>query len=80
MLSDDMRSATARRDEGIRRITRLTWQAGVLGLVCSAVIAVALGHHADAGTASHTQQGSILVPSQPPAPVPGVGQVTSGAS
>jgi hypothetical protein len=80
MLGDDMRSATARRDEGVRRITRLTWRAGAIGVICSAVIAIAFGHHAEAGAVHHHQPGIILVPNQPPAPVSGAGQVTSGAS
>lgn len=82
MRGDDLRSATARRDDGVRKITRLTWRAGAVGVACSAAIAVAFGHHAHAGTAQpqHHQQGTILVPNQPPAPGTGAGQVTSGAS
>jgi hypothetical protein len=82
MRGDDLRSAAARRDHGVRKITRLTWRAGAVGVACSAVIAVAFGHHADAGTpkAQHNQQGTIVVPNQPPAPGTGAGQVTSGAS
>jgi hypothetical protein len=82
MLGDDMRAAVARRDEGVRKISRLTWRAGVVGVICSAVIAVAFGHHADAQTArpGHDRQGTILIPNQPPAPASGGGQVTSGAS
>jgi hypothetical protein len=82
MLGDDMRAAVARRDDGVRKITRLTWRAAVVGVICSAAIAVAFGHHADAQTARSGphQQGTILVPNQPPAPANGAGQVTSGAS
>lgn len=82
MLGDDMRSAVARRDDGVRKVSRLTRRAGVVGVICSAVIAVAFGHHADAQTArpEHRQQGIIVVPNQPPAPANGAGQVTSGAS
>ena len=77
-----MRSAVTRRDEGVRRVSRVTWRAGAIGVVCSALIAVAFGHHADAQAAQTGQhrQGGILVPNQPPAPVKGAGQVTSGAS
>jgi hypothetical protein len=80
--NDDLRSAVTRRDDGVRRIRRLTWRAGAVGLICSALIAVAFGHHADAQAArpGQHQQGGIVVPNQPPAPVKGAGQVTSGAS
>jgi hypothetical protein len=85
MLGHDMGSAAARRDGGVRKVSRLTWGAGAVGVICSAVIAVAFGYHADAeaaqqGGSQHSQQGTILVPNQPPAPVKGAGQVTSGAS
>jgi hypothetical protein len=85
MLGDDMRSVAARRDDGIRKVRRLSWRAGAAGVICSALIAAAFGHHADVQTAQqgrpqHNQQGSILVPNQPPAPAQGAGQVTSGAS
>jgi hypothetical protein len=82
MLGNDMRSAVARRNDGVRQVSRLTWRAGAVGVICSAIIAVAFGHHADAQAAQpgHHQQGGIVVPNQPPAPVKGAGQVTSGAS
>jgi hypothetical protein len=80
MFGHDMRSATARRDAGIRTVTRVTWRAGVAGVACSALIAVAFGHHASTESARQHGRGGILVPSQPPAPVKGAGQVTSGAS
>jgi hypothetical protein len=76
MPGHDLHAAAARRDEGIARVRRITWRAGAAG-----VIAVAFGHHAEAGTSRPaTPPGSITVPSQPPAPVPGAGQVTSGGS
>lgn len=78
MLGDNMRSAAARRDDGVRKVARLTWRAGVAGVICSAVIAVAFGHHANAEVSRG--QGGIVVPNQPPAPLKGAGQVTSGAS
>jgi hypothetical protein len=81
MAGHDRPAAAARRDEGIARVRRLTWQAGAAGVLCSAVIAVAFGHHADAGTATPSPApGTIVVPSQPPAAVPGAGHVTSGGS
>lgn len=86
MRRDSAGSAAAARDEGLRKVTRLTWRAGAAGVVCSALIAAAFGHgvasqHA-AGARGNSQhgKGTILIPAQPPAAVPGSGQVTSGAS
>jgi hypothetical protein len=45
MRRDDVRFAAAARDDGLRKISKLTWRAGAAGVVCSAVIAVAFGHH-----------------------------------
>ena len=45
MRRDEVRFAAAARDDGIRKISKLTWRAGAAGVVCSALIAVALGHH-----------------------------------
>ena len=78
-------SAAAARDAGIRRISRFTWRAGAAGVACSALIAVAFGHHAAAqqpktGNGGTPGQGTIVIPAQPPAPAQGAGQVTSGAS
>jgi hypothetical protein len=75
----DTRSTVARRDDGVRAVTRYNWRAGIAGLIFSAVIGFAFGNHANA-TAKHSERGTILVPSQPPAPATGSGQVTSGAS
>jgi hypothetical protein len=85
MRRDDVRFAAAARDDGIRKISSFTWRAGAAGVVCSALIAVAFGHHVAAqqsstGNSGHSGQGTILVPAQPPAPAQGAGQVTSGAS
>jgi hypothetical protein len=86
MRRDRARSAAAARDDGLRRITRLTWRAGAAGVVCSALIAAAFGHDVAAGDAttrggtSHQGRGAILIPAQPPAPAQGSGQVNSGAS
>jgi hypothetical protein len=80
MSGYDRRDAAARRDEGVRTVTKYTWRAGVIGLICSAFIGLAFAHHADAQTAQQRQPGGILVPSQPPGPGHGGGQVTSGAT
>jgi uncharacterized membrane protein YgcG len=45
MRRDDVRFAAAARDDGIRKISKYTWRAGAAGVLCSALIAVALGHH-----------------------------------
>jgi hypothetical protein len=45
MRRDDVRFAAAARDDGIRKISRFTWRAGAAGVVFSAVMAVAFGHH-----------------------------------
>ena len=45
MRRDDVRFAAAARDDGIRKISKYTWRAGAAGVLCSAVIAVAFGHH-----------------------------------
>jgi len=79
MSGYDVRDAAARRDEGVRTVTKFTWRAGVAGVICSALLGLAFGHHADTQTAQQRQQG-ILVPSQPPGPGHGAGQVTSGAT
>jgi hypothetical protein len=45
MRRDDVRFAAAARDDGIHKISKFTWRAGAAGVVCSALIAVAFGHH-----------------------------------
>jgi hypothetical protein len=81
MRRDDIGSAAAARERGLRTIRKITWGTGVAGVICSALIAAAFGHHAAAAQPRRSgQQGSILVPAQPPAPSQGAGQVTSGAS
>ena len=132
MRPRDVRFAAAARDDGIHKISKFTWRAGAAGVACSALIAVAFGHHVatnqsstdNNGGSSQSQQstagnngggsnqgsagqssagqgssgkgssgqgssnqgsanqgnGGIVVPSQPPAPSSGGGQVTSGAS
>jgi hypothetical protein len=66
MRRDDVRFAAAARDDGIRKISKYTWRVGAAGVLCSAVIAVAFGHHVSA---------------QPPAPAhTGNGSTSSGGS
>jgi hypothetical protein len=74
------RRAVAARDAGLRTVTRLTWRAGIAGVICSALAAAAFGHGVRQTPASPRHQGTIVVPAQPPAPAQGAGQVTSGAS
>ncbi len=45
MRRDDVRFAAAARDDGLRKISKYTWRAGAAGVVCSALIAAAFGHH-----------------------------------
>jgi len=45
MRRDDVRFAAAARDDGLRKISKLTWRAGAAGVLCSAAIAVAFGQH-----------------------------------
>ncbi len=52
MLQHDPRAAVRERDLGLRKIGRLTWRAGLAGAVCSAVLALAFGHHPAEATTS----------------------------
>ncbi len=52
MLQHDPRAAARERDLGLRKIGRLTWRAGLAGAVCSAVLALAFGHHPAQATTS----------------------------
>jgi hypothetical protein len=83
-MPGDVHSAVARRDDGIRRVSRLTWRAGAAGVIGSALIAVAFGHHAQASQATSGStggSGGIVVPGAPPRPAGGGEQhVVSGAS
>jgi hypothetical protein len=76
--------AASERDRGVRKVASLTWRAGAAGVACSALIGVALAHHAEASPAPaaprHSPPGQIVIPAQPPQPATGSGQVTSGAS
>ena len=60
MRRDRAGSAIAARDAGLRRVTRLTWQAAAAGVVGSALIAAAFGHGVSQQNAS---QGSTSQPS-----------------
>jgi hypothetical protein len=59
MRRDDVRFAAAARDDGLRKISKYTWRAGAAGVVCSALIAVAFGHHVatQQPAAAHTGNG-----------------------
>jgi len=60
MRRDDVRFAAAARDDGLRKVSKYTWRAGAAGVVCSALLAVAFGHHvaAQPPAAAHTGTGS----------------------
>jgi len=45
MRRDDVRFAAAARDDGLRKVSKYTWRVGAAGVVCSALLAVAFGHH-----------------------------------
>jgi hypothetical protein len=45
MRRDDVRFAAAARDDGLRKVSKYTWRAGAAGVACSALLAVAFGHH-----------------------------------
>jgi hypothetical protein len=80
MRRDDVRFAAAARDDGLRKISKYTWRAGAAGVVCSALIAVAFGHHTSAqattGGSQHPASGS----SQPSSGSGGSGGSGSGGS
>jgi hypothetical protein len=61
MRRDDVRFAAAARDDGLRKISKYTWRAGAAGVVCSALIAVAFGHHVatQQPAAAHTGNGGV---------------------
>jgi hypothetical protein len=80
MRRDERNYAVAARDDGLRKVTRLTWRAGAIGIVCSALIAVAFGHNVKHTPPRPPATGTIVIPAQPPAPAQGAGQVISGAS
>ena len=86
MRRDEVRFAAAARDDGIRKVVKVSWLAGLGGILGSFVIALAFGVHAHAQSAGSGtgggsgSGGSISVPAQPPASGQGPGQVRSGGS
>jgi hypothetical protein len=73
--------AVGERDSGVRKVSRLTWRAGLIGAAVAALLGVVLAHPANASRQpGQTQPGGIIIPGQPPKPSSGGGQVTSGAS
>jgi hypothetical protein len=65
-MPDDARFAAATRDDGLRRVRRLTFQIGAVALACSAGIAVAFGHLSGSSASSQpaSQPGSGAAGSQ----------------
>ncbi len=83
MLQHDRRTAVQSRDSGMAKVTALSWRVGAAGVAAAGLLTFAFGHHAAASSAPaghRNNQGSILIPAQPPHPAAGTGQVTSGAS
>ena len=64
MRRDDVRFAAAARDDGIHKISKFTWRAGAAGVACSALMAVAFGHHV-ATTPSSTDNNGTSQSHQP---------------
>jgi hypothetical protein len=58
MRRDDLHFAVAAREDGLRRVRRLTFRIGAAGLACSAAIAVAFSHLSGSAAASGPGQGS----------------------
>ncbi len=52
MRRDDLRFAVAAREDGLRRVRRLTFRIGAAGLACSAAIAIAFSHLSGSAAAS----------------------------
>jgi hypothetical protein len=83
MRRDDVRFAAAARDDGLRKVSKYTWRAGAAGVVCSALLAVAFGHHvaAQPPAAAHTGTGGSSSSSSGSSGSSGSGSVRgSGAS
>ena len=73
--------AVDERDLGVRKVSRLTWRAGLIGAAVAAVLGVVFAHPASASrTQTRDEPSGIIIPGQPPQPSSGGGQVTSGAS
>lgn len=58
MGRDDVRFAVAAREDGLRRVRRLTFRIGAAGVACSAVIAVAFSHLSGSAAASGQASGT----------------------
>jgi hypothetical protein len=58
MRGDDVRYAVAAREDGLRRVRRLTFRIGAAGLACSAAIAVAFSHLSGSAAASGPSRGT----------------------
>jgi hypothetical protein len=58
MRRDDVRFAVAAREDGLRRVRRLTFRIGAAGVACAAVIAVAFSHLSGSAAASGQASGS----------------------
>ena len=69
MRRDDLRFAVAAREDGLRRVRRLTFRIGAAGLACSAAIAIAFSH----------LSGSAAAAAGPPARRHPAGTAASGA-
>ena len=52
MRRDDVRFAVAAREDGLRRVRRLTFRIGAAAVACSAAIAVAFSHLSGTAAAS----------------------------
>ena len=58
MGRNDVRFAVAAREDGLRRVRRLTFRIGAAGVACSAVIAVAFSHLSGSAAASGQASGT----------------------
>jgi hypothetical protein len=89
-MRGDVRFAVAARQDGLRRVRRLTFRIGAAGVACSAVIALAFSHLSGsaaassqasrAGSATRQGGGSLQAPAQNVAPAQGPAQGVSGGS
>ena len=71
MGRDDVRFAVAAREDGLRRVRRLTFRIGAAGVVGSAAIALAFSHLPGSAAASSQSGGSQPRGSQPGGTQPG---------
>ena len=56
MAHYDARLAVAGRDDGVRKVVRLTWRTGIIGAALSALFGLTLGH-AQHASPPHQQSG-----------------------